>query len=57
MSSPFEKCGSSISTSCVGATVPMTIDGWQQAADEITNTTAFLIQGTVMAMGSEATFN
>tara|TARA_B110000285_G_scaffold193581_1_gene222696 strand:+ start:250 stop:633 length:384 start_codon:yes stop_codon:yes gene_type:complete len=35
----------------------MTEAGWQQAADEMTNQVAFLLQGVVMAMGSEASFN
>ena len=54
---PFEKCGFSISPSCFGTTIPMNEAGWQTAANEITNTVGFLIQGIMMTMGTGLSFN
>ena len=53
----MEKCGSTISNSCKGVTIPMTEAGWHTAADEITNTGSFLLQGVIISAGTELSFN
>ena len=57
MEGMFEKCGSAISDDCKGTTVPMTVDGWKTAANEMTNAAGFLIQGVVAGMGADLSFN
>ena len=39
----LEKCGSQVSSTCVGVTIPMNDDGWMKFTDEIVNTSTFLL--------------
>ena len=53
----MEKCGQSVSAACKGKTVPMTIDGWQNVTNQLTNAASFLIQLAVITAGADMSFN
>ena len=52
----LEKCGTAVTASCVGKTVPMTEEGWQKFTNEIVGAFTVFLQATAMAGASEFSF-
>ena len=52
----LEKCGQSVTSECVGKTVPMTEAGWKQFTNEVVGAVTFLLQATAMGGASEFSF-
>ena len=54
---PEANCGSSITATCKGKTIPMTPTGWQQMVNEVVDALVFIIDILPDLMADQFTFN